>query len=84
MYGSREPRLAAPATTPEIGHKARHSGAAHALRSRSPGVPLREYVARGRRLEALGKLAARAQRGEFDQAEAARLAEKAAWREALA
>ncbi|RVX46572.1 Arc/MetJ family transcription regulator [Nonomuraea polychroma] len=46
-------------------------------------LALREYVARVRRIEALEKLAARAQRGEFDEASAARDAARAAWKEAI-
>jgi Arc/MetJ family transcription regulator len=44
---------------------------------------LREYVARVRRIEALEKLAARAERGEFDAAATARQAAKTAWKEAV-
>jgi Arc/MetJ family transcription regulator len=44
---------------------------------------LREYAARIKRLQAAEKLAARAARGEFDDATAAREAEKAARRRAL-
>ena len=44
---------------------------------------LREYAARIKRLQAAEKLAARAARGEFDAAAAAREAEKAARRQAL-
>jgi Arc/MetJ family transcription regulator len=44
---------------------------------------LREYAARVRRLEAAEKLAARAARGEFDDAIVAHNAEKAARRAAL-
>jgi Arc/MetJ family transcription regulator len=43
---------------------------------------LREYAARMKRLQAAEKLAARASRGEFDAAEAAHRAEKAARRQA--
>ncbi|MEU6787938.1 type II toxin-antitoxin system VapB family antitoxin [Nonomuraea angiospora] len=46
-------------------------------------LALREYVARVRRIEALERLAARAQRGEFDEAAAARQAAKAAWKQAI-
>ncbi|MDP4500725.1 type II toxin-antitoxin system VapB family antitoxin [Nonomuraea turcica] len=46
-------------------------------------LALREYVARVRRIEASEKLAARAQRGEFDDASAARDAARAAWKEAI-
>ncbi len=44
---------------------------------------LRDYVARIKRLEAAEKLAARGERGEFEQAAAAREAEKRARREAF-
>lgn len=44
---------------------------------------LREYAARVKRLQAAEKLAARAARGEFEQAAAAHEAEKAARRQAL-
>ena len=44
---------------------------------------LREYAARVKRLQAAEKLAARAARGEFDQAAAAHEAEKSARRQAL-
>jgi Arc/MetJ family transcription regulator len=44
---------------------------------------LREYAARIKRLQAAEKLAARAARGEFDQAAAAHEAEKTARRQAL-
>ena len=44
---------------------------------------LREYAARVKRLQAAQNLAARAARGEFDAAAAAREAEKAARRQAL-
>jgi Arc/MetJ family transcription regulator len=44
---------------------------------------LREYAARVKRLEAAEKLAARAARGEFDSAAAARDAAKAARKAAL-
>jgi Arc/MetJ family transcription regulator len=44
---------------------------------------LREYAARIKRLQAAEKLAARAARGEFDDAAAAHEAEKAARRRAL-
>ncbi|MGI5284765.1 type II toxin-antitoxin system VapB family antitoxin [Nonomuraea polychroma] len=46
-------------------------------------LALREYVARVKRIEALEKLAARAQRGEFDDASAARDAARAAWKAAI-
>ncbi|MEV1169890.1 type II toxin-antitoxin system VapB family antitoxin [Nonomuraea sp. NPDC049784] len=46
-------------------------------------LALREYVARVKRIEALEKLAARAQRGEFDEVSAARQAAKAAWKQAI-
>lgn len=46
-------------------------------------LALREYVARVKRIEALEKLAARAQRGEFDEAAAARHAARAAWKDAI-
>ncbi|MFF4620442.1 type II toxin-antitoxin system VapB family antitoxin [Nonomuraea jabiensis] len=46
-------------------------------------LALREYVARVKRIEALERLAARAQRGEFDEAAAARQAAKAAWKQAI-
>ncbi|MFE3451384.1 type II toxin-antitoxin system VapB family antitoxin [Nonomuraea sp. NPDC059194] len=46
-------------------------------------VALREYVARVERLEALDRLAARARRGEFDEAEAAHHAAKAAQKDAV-
>lgn len=46
-------------------------------------LALREYVARIQRLEALERLAARAQRGEFDEAAAAHQAAKTAWKEAI-
>ncbi|WP_336209739.1 type II toxin-antitoxin system VapB family antitoxin [Nonomuraea sp. LPB2021202275-12-8] len=44
---------------------------------------LREYVARFKRIEALEKLASRAQRGEFDAAEATRDAARAAWKKTV-
>jgi Arc/MetJ family transcription regulator len=44
---------------------------------------LREYAARIKRLQAAEKLAARAARGEFDQAAAAHEAEKTARRQGL-
>ncbi|SEG74430.1 Transcription regulator of the Arc/MetJ class [Nonomuraea solani] len=44
---------------------------------------LREYVARIQRIEALERLAARAQRGEFDEASAARHAARTAWKDAI-
>ncbi|WP_431919941.1 type II toxin-antitoxin system VapB family antitoxin [Nonomuraea jabiensis] len=47
-------------------------------------LALREYVARVKRLEALERLAARARRGEFDEASAARQAARNAWKDALA
>ncbi|GAA3247344.1 type II toxin-antitoxin system VapB family antitoxin [Nonomuraea helvata] len=46
-------------------------------------LALREYVARVKRIEALEKLAARARRGEFDEASAARQAARAAWKQAI-
>ncbi|MBB5776454.1 type II toxin-antitoxin system VapB family antitoxin [Nonomuraea angiospora] len=46
-------------------------------------LALREYVARVKRIEALERLAARAQRGEFDEAAAAHQAAKAAWKQAI-
>lgn len=44
---------------------------------------LSEYVARIKRIEALDRLAARGQRGEFDQAAAARQASRTAWKDAI-
>jgi Arc/MetJ family transcription regulator len=44
---------------------------------------LREFVARVKRIEALEKLASRAQRGEFDAASAARDAAKATWKKTM-
>jgi Arc/MetJ family transcription regulator len=44
---------------------------------------LREYVARVKRVEALEKLVARAERGEFDQAVQAHEAARNAWRDSL-
>ncbi|MEV0613934.1 type II toxin-antitoxin system VapB family antitoxin [Nonomuraea sp. NPDC050404] len=46
-------------------------------------LALREYVARVKRIEALEKLAARAQRGEFDEASAAHEAARRAWKETI-
>ena len=54
-----------------------------ATKKETVNTALREYSERIRRLEALDKLAARAARGEFDQAAAAHEAAKAARRAAL-
>ncbi|MEW1842111.1 hypothetical protein AB0392_29560 [Nonomuraea angiospora] len=46
-------------------------------------LALREHLPHAKRIEALQKLAARARRGEFDEASAARQAARTAWKEAF-